>query len=387
MTIIRQDEFWTRESAAADRDHYYIFGDNVSRCGHGGQACVRGLDNAFGVATLNAPGEFWSDDNLESNVSVIEADIAKIPTDRPWIISQDGLGTGFAEMPVRAPLTYRYLVGRITGLESAGYICPPDCSLVLRTCTAVRTGHHEMATAFVYPERGYVEAPDWDGGKPVCGGKLHGLSRGLGDESLVIVDDTCLWQVIEIKTDDIIDLNGKVGFRSGVVIYTGTREGASALIGNGHGAHYGVATQGNDSTVTQGKRSTATQGDRSTATQGYGSTATQGDNSTATQGNWSTVTQGYDSTVTQGDYSTVTQGDSSQATQGYGSQATQGNWSQGTQGNGSVRVCTWWDGYRWRGCVAEIGDEGSFEPTPGAVRLDPGKTYLFESGKFTEVEK
>ena len=67
--------------------------------------------------------------------------------------------------------------------------------------------------------------------------------------------------------------------------------------------------------------------------------------------------------------------------------ATQGNWSTATQGNGSVRVCTWWDGYRWRGCVAEIGDEGSFEPTPGAVRLDPGKTYLFESGKFTEVEK
>ena len=94
-----------------------------------------------------------------------------------------------------------------------------------------------------------------------------------------------------------------------------------------------------------------------------------------------------DSTVTQGDDSTVTQGYGSTATQGNWATVTQGKRSTATQGNGSVRVCTWWDGYRWRGCVAEIGDEGSFEPTPGAVRLDPGKTYLFESGKFTEVEK
>ena len=109
------------------------------------------------------------------------------------------------------------------------------------------------------------------------------------------------------------------------------------------------------------------------------STVTQGNRSTATQGNGSQAIQGYRSKGIQGNGSTVTQGDESTATQGNGSTA--------TQGNGSVRVCTWWDGNRWRGCVAEIGDEGSFTPTPGAVRFDPNKAYLFESGKFTEVEK
>lgn len=113
MKIIRQKEWWTRESVAADPGRIYIFGDNEEGWGTGGQACIRGLENAYGIPTLKAPGEFWSDDDFEQNMKAIEAAIAMIPTDRDWVISADGLGTGLAQLDARAPKTFEYLQSRI----------------------------------------------------------------------------------------------------------------------------------------------------------------------------------------------------------------------------------------------------------------------------------
>ena len=393
MTILRQTEFWTRESVSNDPDRYYIFGDNEQGIGTGGQACIRGLSNAFGIPTKRSPGmaaeDFWSDDELDANCRLIDEAWLKIPTDKPWVISQEGLGTGLSELPERAPRTYQYLLHKLTTAEFADYRLPEGWGLFLRTNQFNRRGNHNRATSFIWPESGLVEAPDWQPTQE-CGFGLHGVLWGSGGD--VWATDT-LWCVFAAPMDIAIECEGgdkhKVPY--GFVVYHGTQQGASDFMAryepNGTRRNYAVTNQGDRSTATQGYGSIANQGYGSTATQGYGSTANQGYGSIATQGYDSTANQGYGSIATQGYDSIATQGYDSTANQGYGSTANQGDRSIATQGYGSVRFVKWWDAQsnRWRGMVAEVFPEGTDTVTPGAIRLDPGKTYRFENGEFVEV--
>ena len=325
MTILRQTEFWTRESVSNDPDRYYIFGDNEQGIGTGGQACIRGLSNAFGIPTKRSAEDFWSDDELDANCRLIDEAWLKIPTDKPWVISQEGLGTGLSELPERAPRTYQYLLHKLTTAEFADYRLPEGWGLFLRTNQFDRRGNHNRATSFIWPESGLVEAPDWQPTQE-CGFGLHGVLWGSGGD--VWATDT-LWGVFAAPMDIAIECEGgdkhKVPY--GFVVYHGTQQGASDFMAryepNGTRRNYAVTTQGG--------WSTANHGDRSTATQGYGSTA--------------------------------------------------------NQGYGSVRFVKWWDAQsnRWRGMVAEVFPEGTDTVTPGAIRLDPGKTYRFENGEFVEV--
>ncbi len=97
--------------------------------------------------------------------------------------------------------------------------------LVLRTVDKDRKSYG----GFAWPESGPVEAPDWDP-KPECGHGLHGCLRGVGDPRMLNWSPAALWQVVKVKTDQIVDLNGKVKFRCGVVLYTGNRETAANMI-------------------------------------------------------------------------------------------------------------------------------------------------------------
>ena len=340
MTIDRQKEFWTRASVKADTERYYLFGDNEAGTGKGGQAVIRGLPNAFGIPTKRSPSEYWSDETFEDNCRAIDAAWLTIPTDRPWVISHEGLGTGLSELPTRAPRTYQYLLHKVTSAEYADYRLPEGWGLFLRTHQFTRRGNHDKATSFVWPESGLVEALDWQPTRQ-CGFGLHGVLWGAGG---TVWSTDALWCVFAAPLDLAINLDGKHKVPYGIVVYHGTQGGASDFM-----ARYAPSgTLRNYATATQGDWSTATQGDRSTATQGNGSTATQGDWSTATQGDWSTA----------------------------------------TQGDRSVRFVRWWDSNssRWRGMVAEVfAEDADTLLTPGAVRLDPDKTYRFESGVFTEV--
>ena len=55
--------------------------------------------------------------------------------------------------------------------------------LILRSC------HADMASCggFQWPSSGPVEADDWDGVQPVCGGKLNGFLWGEGGLAAMIV--------------------------------------------------------------------------------------------------------------------------------------------------------------------------------------------------------
>ena len=202
-------------------------------------------------------------------------------------------------------------------------------------------------------------APDWDP-DPIrdCGGGLHGLLWGCGDASYLSTASDAVWLVVEVDPADVADPDqvGKVRFRSGRVVYHGTRESAVGYLSD-HGAAglpvvYARHTAGNYGTATAGDRGTATAGYYGTATAGDRGTATAGDGGTATAGDGGTATAGYYGTATAGDRGTATAGD------------------------GGTLVIAWHDEWRKRIAVAYVGEAGIKADTP--YRLDGG-------GNFVEV--
>lgn len=137
-----------------------------------------------------------------------------------------------------------------------------DKVLVLRTVAANRHSYN----AFLWPELGPVEAPDWDP-VPECGGGLHGALRGEGHGDLFCWAADALWQVVEVDAASVVDLNGKVKFPRGVVLYTGDRLTATSMIVE---RHPGVAVIG--ATLTGGYGATLTGGGEATLTGGDGAT-------------------------------------------------------------------------------------------------------------------
>ena len=116
---------------------------------------------------------------------------------------------------------------RIQVQESAAAPPPAPTTLVLRTCPAdmVATGKREDGGTYSmrWPRQGPVEAPDWDP-TPRCGGGLHGLPWGNGDWSLLSSADDAVWQVFEVDTATLVDIDGtKSKFQRGNVLFSGSR--------------------------------------------------------------------------------------------------------------------------------------------------------------------
>ena len=74
---------------------------------------------------------------------------------------------------------------------------------------------HTAYGGFVWPKSGHVKALDWDP-NPECGNGLHGWLSGRGDSSLAIGP---IWLVVEVDPTQVVDLDGKVKFPEGNVIY------------------------------------------------------------------------------------------------------------------------------------------------------------------------
>ena len=192
---------------------------------------------------------------------------------------------------------------------------PTDKTLMLRTCPAdmVATGKAENGStySFQWPRQGPVECPDWDP-TPRCGGGLHGLPWGNGDWSLLSTAENAVWQVVEVDTASIVDIDGKKSkFPRGNVLFSGSRVeaiirvlcGSEAMSQSMRAAQAWGEKSGNSSTAaSSGNSSTAaSSGDSSTAaSSGNSSTAaSSGDFSTAaSSGNSSTA-------ASSGDFSTA----------------------------------------------------------------------------------
>jgi hypothetical protein len=114
-----------RADLRANPKTLYVFGDNERRVGYGGQAAeMRDEPNAVGVATLKAPGVFWTEDDAERQCAVIDRDFK--PAETALLIGGivvfplDGIGTGLAALEAHSPTTFRHLLSRVAELKRIG---------------------------------------------------------------------------------------------------------------------------------------------------------------------------------------------------------------------------------------------------------------------------
>lgn len=121
-TILRISRI-DRQDCWANPDALFLFGDNLERRGHGGQAYqMRGEPNTLGIPTKRAPkmssDAFFSNDDLDEVTPIIRAafaEAAKWPG--PIVVPLDGLGTGLAELPTRSPKIYQLILDEMTALQ------------------------------------------------------------------------------------------------------------------------------------------------------------------------------------------------------------------------------------------------------------------------------
>ena len=118
----------TRTLVQADRETLFVFGDNMQGRGLGGQAeAMRGEPNTIGVPTKWSPERraaayFTDDDRLNRDVwhAINEAFVKMrdaLSRGCNVVIPADGLGTGLAELPTRAPKLHAMIEAAIASLQ------------------------------------------------------------------------------------------------------------------------------------------------------------------------------------------------------------------------------------------------------------------------------
>jgi RecJ-like exonuclease len=106
----------------------FVFGDNMEQRGLGGQAAeMRGEPNAVGVPTKWRPSmdedAFFSDRDVlnRSVIDAIESAFIRLKRaileGRNVVLPADGIGTGMAQLRIRAPLVAAFIAARQLELE------------------------------------------------------------------------------------------------------------------------------------------------------------------------------------------------------------------------------------------------------------------------------
>jgi hypothetical protein len=123
----RTQKIITRDDLRNHPETLYVFGDNVRGTGYGGQAAVmRGEPNAIGIVTKWLPSTreeaYFCDEDLEHveafiahSLHVLE-DHLRRGGDVVW--PEDGIGTGRAQLPTRAPQIFAYIERGLARLQA-----------------------------------------------------------------------------------------------------------------------------------------------------------------------------------------------------------------------------------------------------------------------------
>lgn len=105
---------------------YYVFGDNATRTGYGGQAReMRGEPNAIGIATKWKPSKdndaYFSDARANDQMTIMQHDFKRVHDllrhKQTVVFPANGLGTGFADLERKSPLTWQFLQQTMCYLE------------------------------------------------------------------------------------------------------------------------------------------------------------------------------------------------------------------------------------------------------------------------------
>jgi len=133
----RYCKYITRGLIRVEPNALFVFGDNIKGAGFGGQAAqMRGEPNAVGIPTKWFPSgnesAYFKDSDFHAVVGNIDKAFGRLfmhaigGGDIVW--PMDGIGTGLAELPQRAPKIWNYIEAGRLGLERLA----ADSSLPLR---------------------------------------------------------------------------------------------------------------------------------------------------------------------------------------------------------------------------------------------------------------
>jgi hypothetical protein len=125
---VLRPKFIARSDVRSRPDARFVFGDNMERRGFRGQAKeMRGEPNAVGVPTKwkpdRAPASYFSDSDFDKVRVAIDSAFRLLRDacngGADIVIPADGIGTGLADLPNRAPRIHRYIEKHIAALEAA----------------------------------------------------------------------------------------------------------------------------------------------------------------------------------------------------------------------------------------------------------------------------
>lgn len=117
MTL-RYSNYITRAMVRAEPETLFVFGDNTLNVGRAGQAKeMRGEPNAIGIPTKWHPTmeerSFFRDENFDEIRRWIDTAFGylfiQIAMGKDVVWPADGIGTGLAELPTRAPLIWQHI--------------------------------------------------------------------------------------------------------------------------------------------------------------------------------------------------------------------------------------------------------------------------------------
>ena len=124
MPVATVHRYTAAEIAATATTHVYVFGDNMSRIGNGGQAAAaRNYLNVVGIPTLWGPGMFFTDADLDHPLVKARINAAfnelhhLLALGMTIVLPEDGVGTGIADLPNRAPRIHAYIQELWEGLH------------------------------------------------------------------------------------------------------------------------------------------------------------------------------------------------------------------------------------------------------------------------------
>lgn len=112
---------YERDDLKANRNKLFVFGDNMARKGFGGQAkACRGEPNALGIPTKWLPATSKSSYFCDNDIGKVEPEIAHafkmleihLQGGGTVVWPADGVGTGLADLPNKAPAIHKYITNR-----------------------------------------------------------------------------------------------------------------------------------------------------------------------------------------------------------------------------------------------------------------------------------
>lgn len=119
MKVEVTSERYTPELLRANPNKVYVFGDNLQRWGHGGQAIIRDEYNSFGIPTKNKPSNddnafFEDEEYLEESEALFQIDrsidaLFDMGKRYTIVFPSGGLGTGLSAMPTKCPKLFKLM--------------------------------------------------------------------------------------------------------------------------------------------------------------------------------------------------------------------------------------------------------------------------------------